>query len=169
MKFTYDSVFAWPLERIVPLLAHEELVDFEDLPNVNARKVIERRREGNKTYKVYEWDVHGKIPKPAQMIIRQGMLAFTEYTVWDDDTCVFDIRIEPHHLKNVFNVTTSSTWSAVSETETKRHIETAVEVNIPVVGPLLERTVLEHIRRNTEKATEVMRRALAARLDTQTA
>jgi hypothetical protein len=167
MKFTLDTEFDWPLEKIAPLLAHEELVDFEDLPNVSRRKFLERRREGNKTIKVCEWNVHGRIPKPAQRIIRPEMLTFTEHTVWNDDTCTFDSRIEPHYLKSIFKVRSHSRWSAHGSGKTRRHIETVVEVNIPFIGQLVERAIIDQLKKNTEKATEGAKKALARRLGAQ--
>ncbi|MFA6449636.1 MAG: DUF2505 family protein [bacterium] len=169
MKFGMDHTFGWPLEKIAPLLAHEELVDFEDLPNVSKRKFLERRREGNKTIKVCEWNVHGQIPKAAQRVIRPEMLTFTERTVWDDDTCTFDSRIEPHFLKSIVTVATRSQWSAAGPDKTKRHIDTFLEVHIPLIGQIMEKTVADYLKKNTEKSTEVMKNVLTRRLGPQTA
>ncbi len=169
MKCTLDHRFNWPLDKIAPLLANEELVDFEDLPNVSKRKFIERRREGTKIFKVCEWNVHGQIPKAAQRIIRPEMLTFTEHTVWDDNDCTFESRIEPHFLKNIVKCTTRSKWSNAGAGLTHRHIEMLIEVKIPIIGQLVESTIIDHMKKNTEKSTEVLKKAFESRIGPQTA
>ena len=164
MKCTMEHRFGWPLDQLAPLLANEELVDFEDLPNVSKRKFLERRREGNKIYKVCEWNVHGQIPKAAQRLIRPEMLTFTEYTVWDDGDCTFDSRIEPHFLKNILKCGTRSRWSAAGPDKTNRRIDMVIEVRIPIIGQLVEGTIIDHMKKNTEKSTEVLRGVLTRRL-----
>jgi hypothetical protein len=168
MKIVMDHIFGWPHERIVPLLTGEELVDFEELPNVSKRKILGKRREGKKLYKDCEWNVHGQIPKAAQKVVRPEMLTFTEHTVWDDDTCTFVSRIEPHYLKNIIKVETRSQWSVAGTDRTRRHIEMTLEVHIPILGQIVEHTIADHMRKNTEKSAEVLKSVLTRRLGPQT-
>ena len=164
MKFSMYHYFDWPVEKITSIMkAGEDLYPMEDLQNVSARKRIRQERVGSKIHRVYEWCVHGQIPKIAQKIIRPDMLTFTEETVWDDDLCSFTSKITPHFLGNTIYCVTSSTWSAGGENRARRHVESTITINIPVIGPVAEKAIVDHFKKNNDQSAELVRKHLALR------
>lgn len=162
MKFTMDHKFGWSVEKIVGILkAGEDLFPMEELPNVNARKLIEVKRAGPKLFKKYEWCVYGQIPKLAQKIFSPESLTFTESSVWDDDKCAFESRITPHYFKNVLSCVSTSAWRAAAGGGTERHIESTVSIAIPIIGPAVEKAIVEHFKKNNELSAELIRKGLA--------
>ncbi len=159
-----EHEFEWPLEKITPLLANEEVLDFKELPNVNSRKQIERRWEGSKLHKVFEWNVHGKIPAPARRIFRPDMLGFTEYSIWDDEEKMFRSKIVPHYLKNIISCESTSEWSPMSDVRTRRKVQLKFECHIPVLGTIVERNVIDYMMKNCDKGAEIMKKTFTKRI-----
>ncbi|HOO56445.1 MAG TPA: DUF2505 family protein [bacterium] len=164
MKIRSNHVFGWDPGKIIDILkSGEDLYDMEDLPNVSMRKEVFQERKGSQIHRKYEWCVFGQIPKVAQRILRPEMLTFYEFTVWDDDKCSFDSRVEPHYFKDKVHVNSESTWSEAGENKTRRRIVTEVVVKIPVVGPVIEKTIAEHFQKNNNKSAEMVIKALTKR------
>jgi hypothetical protein len=156
-----DHKFGWPVEKIVGILkAGEDLFPMEELPNVNARKLIEMKRVGSKINRKYEWCVYGQIPKIAQKIFSPESLTFTESSVWDDDKSAFESRITPHYFKNVLSCMSTSAWRAAAGGGTERHVEYAVNIAIPIIGPIVEKAVVDHFKKNTEMSAELIRKGM---------
>ena len=165
MKFLLKHQFNWPLEDIVPLLAGDtEVLDMEDMPNVSARREIERRWEGTKLYKKFEWDVHGQIPRAAQRIIRPEMLNFIEDSVWDNDDSTFITQIIPRFLKKQITCSTKSKWTALNPKQSHRRFEGTLEIRIPVIGPLCERAIIDHLKKNCEKGAVDLRNVFTKKI-----
>jgi hypothetical protein len=170
MKYRIEDTFGWPVDAVVPILGGEkELIEFEDLPNVSKRKQIERRRNGAKLYKVFEWNVHGQMPKAAQKIISPDKLTFTEHSVWDDDARCFDTWIEPHFLKNLISCRSKSAWHPIDGGRTRRVIEGQVDFHMPIIGPLVEGAVVDYLKKNTAKGTVQMKKAFEEKIGPENA
>jgi hypothetical protein len=165
MDFRMEHIFDWPASRIVPILsAGEDIVPMEDLPNVSQRKVLERKRSGSKMYSKLEWNVHGQIPKIAQKIISPEKLNFIEESMWDDDTQTFSVRITPHFFKKQIICKTTSSWSDHDGgAKSKRVFGGSLEIRIPVIGPIMERTIIDYLKKNNDENAVMVRKALAMR------
>lgn len=165
MDFRMEHIFDWPASLIVPILAAgEDIVPMEDLPNVTQRKVLERRREGSKMFSRLEWNVHGQIPKIAQKIISPEKLNFIEESVWDDQTQAFTVRILPHFFRKQITCRTVSTWSDHDGGKKARRVfGGTLEIHIPVIGPIMERTIIDYLKKNNDENAKMVRKALAQR------
>lgn len=164
MDFNMVHEFGWPAEKITAILAAgEDLVPMEDLPNVSRRKVVERRREGSKMYCKTEWCVHGQIPKIAQKIVRPETLTFQELTIWDDETTTFTTKIVPHFFKDKFICRTTSAWAANSAGNCKRTFAGSLVIKFPLFGAILEKTIIDHLKKNNDENAVMVRAALTKR------
>jgi hypothetical protein len=164
MDFKMEHSFDCPVGKITPILAAgEDLVPMEDLPNVSQRKVIERKREGTKLHSKLEWCVHGQIPKIAQKLIDPDKLTFLEQTVWDDETATFTTRIIPHFLKDKFDCRTTSAWSAIDANRAKRTFSGKLEIKIPIIGSIVEKTIIDYLKKNNDKNAVMVTKALLER------
>ena len=164
MDFKMEHIFECHVGNIIPMLAAgEDLIPMEDLPNVSQRKVIERRREGTKMYSRLEWCVHGQIPAIAQKIISPDKLTFEEQSIWDDETQKFSTRIVPHFLKDKFDCRTYSAWSACSETKSRRIFSGTLIIKVPIIGPIMEKTIIDYLKKNNDKNAVLVAKALADR------
>jgi hypothetical protein len=164
MDFKMEHVFDHPVGKIVPILAAgQDLIPMEELPNVSQRKVIERRREGAKMYSRLEWCVHGQIPVIAQKIISPDKLTFEEQTIWDDNTQTFVTRIVPHFLKDKFDCRTASAWSACGDAKSRRTFSGTLIIKVPIIGPIMEKTIIDYLKKNNDKNAVLVTKALAQR------
>jgi hypothetical protein len=165
LKFRIVHRFPWPAEKIREILSTgEDIVPMEKLPNVSTRKVVEVRRDGAKFYRKTEWCVHGQIPAVAQKIIRPEMLTFCEDTVWDDDEGAFFTSIKPHVLKDVLKCTSVSRWSKFGDCVTQREYEGDIQVRLPVIGSIVEKTIMEQLKKNCEQNAKMVVEALTERI-----
>jgi hypothetical protein len=163
MKFTMLHKFGWPAEKITDILkAGEDLYPMEDLQNVNMRKLVEQKRVGSKILKKYEWCVYGQIPKIAQKIFTPESLTFVENSTWDDDKCMFDSRITPHFLRNAVSCISTSTWRPAAG-GCERLVEMTININIPIIGPVAEKAIAEHFKKNTEQSAELVKKSMTVK------
>jgi len=165
MRFKMEHKFDWPAEPIVEMLKNgEDLCPMEDLPNVTSRKILESRREGKKVYNRIEWCVHGQIPRIAQKILTPDMLTFEEHTVWDDDDCSFTTKIVPHYMKDKFKCNTKSKWVPDGENKTVRQFGGVLEARVPVVGQVVEKTIVNYLKKNNDQNAKLVKKFLKQRL-----
>lgn len=167
MKFNMKHYFDFPVEKVVELLKNgEDLCPMDKLPNVNDRKIIEQKRDGKKMYSTVEWCVHGQIPPVAQKLVNPDMLTFTEKTVWDDDQQSFTTKIIPHVLKNQLDCNTVSMWERDKNGKTVRTFRGDLTIKIPIIGPLLEKTVVDLLKKNNDKNAELVKEYLSEKFAT---
>lgn len=164
MKFTSTHTFEWPAEKIIGLIkAGEDLFPVESLPNVNARKPMEQRREGSKIYRTFEWCMFAQIPRAAQRMITPEMMTFIEESVWDDDLCAFESRIMPLYFKDTITCESLSAWRDHAS-GAERVIDSTVLVDIPVVGGMVEKAVVDAFMKSNDMSADLIRKGLATRL-----
>lgn len=165
MQFKIVHTFNWPADTIIDILSTgEDLTPPEKLSNVSARKVIELKREGKNFYRRTEWCVHGQIPKVAQKVVSAEMLTFIEESTWDGTDGIFKTRIIPHFLKGTLTCTSTSKWFAAGPAATRREYAGVVEIRLPIIGGLLEKTIVDYLKKNTEENAAMVAEALALRL-----
>ena len=164
MKFKLEHDFNWPADKITDILKRgEDIIPMEDLPNVSQRKRVEQRREGDKLYSKLEWCVHGQIPKIAQKVIRPETLTFIEQTIWDDNTCMFTTRIIPHFFKDKLVCRSTSQWLPIGENKCRRTFQGNIEVKFPLFGKIMEKTIVDYMRKNNDENAVMVRKALEKR------
>lgn len=165
MKFKMEHRFEWPVADIVQLLKNgEELCPMDELPNVSSRKIIEQRREGKKIFQRVEWCVHGQIPPIAQKLVSPEKMTFIERSVWDDDESAYRTKIEPHFFRNQLECSTISAWKDDGKGKTVRKFEGELKIKIPVIGPILEGTIVDYLKKNNDKNALIVKRFLNQRL-----
>lgn len=165
MRFHMEHQFNWPTEKIVEILkSGQYLVPMDKMPNVNEYREVSVERKGSKIFKKCEWCVHGKIPKMAQKVIRPEMLTFIENTVWDDETTTFTTKIIPHFFKNQFDCRTQSKWGSAGEGKTVRKFQGNIIIKFPLIGPPVEKAIIQQLKANNDRNAVLVREALAERL-----
>ena len=165
MKFKIVHKFNWPAEKILELLSTgEDLFPADKLPNVSTRKVLELKKDGRNFYRKTSWCVHGQIPKVAQKIVSPDMLTFDEESTWDGKKGIFKTKLNPHFLKGTLMYTSTSSWSNANGTHTVREFEGVVEIKIPIIGGMLEKTIVDYLKKNTEENAKMAVEAFTERL-----
>jgi hypothetical protein len=164
VDFKMDHYFDWPVELICTAFeAGEDIIAMEDLPNVSQRKPLERHREGARFYFKNNWCVHGQIPKIAQKIVSAETLTFVEESVWDDNARAFTTRIVPHFFKDKIICRTTSAWSAAGPNRAKRTFSGTLVIKFPIFGALLEKTIIDHLKKNNEENARILPKGLEKR------
>lgn len=168
-RFQFDDWFGWPCADIVQFFIDGvDLVPHEALDDVKMRKELENRRQGNKVYTKGEWCVHGQIPRIAQKLLRPDMLTFIEETVWDDDDASFHTKVTPHFLRHALHCETMSRYEPVNGALTRRYFRGVVRVKIPIIGPVLEKAIVDGLMKSNVQNYEIMTRELSERLGPET-
>jgi hypothetical protein len=92
------------------------------------------------------------------------MLTFDEISTWDGTVGIFKTKIIPHFLKGALMYTSTSSWHNKNGTHTVREFEGVVDVKIPIIGGLLEKTIVDYLKKNTEENAKMAVEAFAERL-----
>jgi hypothetical protein len=88
LTFPRELVFATYRDRLVELTPY--------MPNVRSIKVKSRHEIEGIVRCVNEWHGGGEIPRAARVVLSEGLLSWTEYTVWNEADFTLEWRIEPY-------------------------------------------------------------------------
>jgi hypothetical protein len=88
LTFPRELVFATYRDRIVELVSY--------MPNVLSIEVKSRDEKDGTVCCVNEWHGGGEIPLAARAVLSEGLLSWTEYTIWHEADFTLEWRIEPH-------------------------------------------------------------------------
>jgi hypothetical protein len=107
--------------------------------------------------------VHGQIPKIAQKVVRPETLTFLELSLWDDETTTFTTKIIPHYFKDKFICRTISAWAADGPDKCKRTFSGSLVIKFPVFGGILEKTIIDQLKKNNDQNAVMVKAALTKR------
>lgn len=88
LTFPRELVFATYRDRLVELTPY--------MHNVRSIKVKSRDETDGIVRCVNEWHGGGEIPRAARAFLSEGLLSWTEYTIWHEAEFTLEWRIEPH-------------------------------------------------------------------------
>lgn len=157
MKLEGEWVFDGPVDKVVYILmeSDKEITKPEELPNVKSRKVLKEKWEGDKKYITVEWCAHGEIPKAAQRIIKPKMLTWIEESVWDRKERTYLFKIKTHYFTNLVKCFGTVSFHPKGQTKTIKKLDGILEINIPLIGKIMEKAVARHLYINFDKEHEI--------------
>jgi hypothetical protein len=82
------------------------------------------------------------------------MLSWLEYSTWDKAGKFWDWKIEPYFFKEYVNCT--GRMSVLADgVRTKRVTRGALTIRIPVIGEMVEKIIVEHLKKNIEQEVKM--------------
>lgn len=161
MASTFRLVHDFPeisVEKFEKHLNHPNLNDALDaMPAFRSRTLENERDLGDG---VTEWSFRvvagGQLPKPAQKIVKGDMLSWLEVSKFvPSEHCIY-WRIEPDAFKGKFEG--SGTWKLEDKAGgTRRTIEGTISVKIPIVGKIIEKFLVEEMKKNYDVEPRLQR------------
>ena len=153
MRFKKEREYDHSLESIIGLFLEndEEVYSMDQLENVTQWKTIKDEDLGDRRVGIKEWCAHAQIPKALQHIISPRMLTWYEHSEWNRNTKIYRFRIEPFFLKKHVKCKGQTAYVVRGDNRCARVFEIELVVDIPVFGPMFEKVVMEHLRKNEDQ------------------
>jgi len=118
--------------------------------------VIERRRDGPRTYDELRVSPRKELPALAQRALGTSRFSYVQIVEADDDTMATTWRVLSDVIPD--KVRCEGTSRVVPAPDgCERIIEGEIKVSIPFVGGAIEKVVLEQLERSYERSYEVIR------------
>lgn len=149
-KIEFDHYFEVPIEEFIRILffpTEDEINDLTDLPNVKEREEIERYEDEKIIRTKVRYFAMGFIPPQVRRHLKPHMLSWIEHSAWHKQERYWEWRIEPHFFKELINCTGKMSLLPAGE-RTRRSTRGVLRIKIPLFGELIEKIILEHLRKN---------------------
>ncbi len=132
----------------------------KEMPNLAKREEIEKIEDEKyvKT-KVRNFAI-GFIPEPVRPFLKPHMLSWVEETIWDKENHCGDWNIVPYFFKNIFKCKGRIRYVNVGKNKMKREIKGILKIDVPVLGKIAERVIIEHLIQNFEAEYNLTKKLL---------
>jgi len=152
-KIKVERIFDYPMEESVKFFMEREdtAYDIQELENVTQWKVVKEEDRGDKRIGTKEWCAHAQIPKVLQHVVSPRMLTWYEHSEWDRTTRTYKFRIEPIYLKKVVKCQGQTTFAEAPGNKTSRTFQMMLSVDIPVLGSVAEKLIIDLLKKNEEQ------------------
>jgi hypothetical protein len=101
IKISVDSQVSFP-RYLVYATYRDKVTELGPyLPNVRSLQLKSCQEADQQVRLVLEWHGGGDIPAAARTLLREELLTWTEYDVWDNNEFTVDWRIETHAYREV--------------------------------------------------------------------
>ncbi len=132
---------------------HPEVLSTMD--DVEKAVVLKDEDQGGKRYIKYEFYSDAKIPGPVQKIIKPHMLNWIQEQWWDPKTNELKVKVTPNFMANVIKVTSGFRLESTGDATTTQHFEITVKCGIPLLGVIVEKTIVDKVIASTEKQLRI--------------
>ena len=147
MKYTQEDIFDGPMESVVAICLDRSR-DVKVYPNITKTTVKSKETKGHITKIVVETVANGDIPPALRKIISPKMLTWIEYGIWDDKEKTYEYKVKTLYFSNITNVGGKFFYTEPEAGKCKRRLEGYVEVNMPLLGKIVEKKVSEVHKEN---------------------
>lgn len=144
------------MEELIELTQNREERDVRVYPNITSVKTLRREKKGSKQFTKIETCANGDIPPKLRKLITPKMLTWVEEGVFDYDTNTYKFKVTPFYMANVFKMRGSVEWKKLENGKTGREMNGEIKVKVPVLGPLVEKKIIETQRENLDLDVKTM-------------
>jgi len=156
--------FPWPADKIWAVMSGgEEAVPMDKLKNVSQCVEVEHRKTDRGFFRKYNWRVDGELPRPLVHIIGKEMLTFVEETEWDLGKAVLKTKVIPHFFTDHITCRITRSYATSGDSETLYLVKGFLEVRLPLIGRLIESTIVHYMIKNNAEYAEKLREFFAIR------
>ena len=165
MDFKMQHRFGWSADRIWAIMSSgDNPVPMDALKNVSEHVEVERRKTDCGYYKKFNWRVDGELPRPLVHIIGKEMLTFVEETEWDIEKSLMKTKIIPHFFTDHITCRITRSYTSVGDNETLYLVNGFIEVRLPLIGRLIESTIVNYMVKNNAEYADRLREFFAREL-----
>ena len=161
MKYSKDHTFEGDFDKIIAICLDRSR-DVRVYPNVTKTTVKSRETQGHITKVVVETLANGDIPPALRKIISPKMLTWTEYGVWDDENKTYEYKVKTFYFSNITKIGGKFTYTQPQPGKVSRHLDAYIEVNMPILGQIVEKKVAQVQIENLELDVKAIKEDLKA-------
>lgn len=153
-----------PIDLFEKHLNHPELIEMlKGMPAFRSRDLVERKDlPGGETFWRFKVVAGGEIPGPARKVLSEDMLTWHEDARWvpREHTIHWDIVLLAPKIRDL--VESKGTWRLQpAGAGTRRVIDGAVTVKMPLVGKIVEQFLVGELKKNYQVEPDIQRRFYA--------
>lgn len=156
MKYSTRHVIEGTIDDVVTV-GLDRSRDVKVYPNVTSCKVVKSERKGNKLYVKVESVGNGDIPPRLRSLISPKMLTWIETGEFDFDNKEYKYSVRPFYFSSVFNMTGVIRYFKEGEDKTVRTLDGEIKINVPILGWIAEKKIVEIQKVNLELDIRNMR------------
>jgi hypothetical protein len=165
MDFKMEHRFSWPAGRIWALMSSGgEPVPMDGLKNVTQHVELEHRKTDRGFFKKYNWRVDGELPRSLVHVFGKEMLTFIEETEWDIEKSLMKTKIIPHFFTDKITCRITRSYTSIGDSETLYLVKGFIEVRLPLIGRLIESTIVRYMTKNNAEYAGKLREYFATHL-----
>ncbi|MFA6451683.1 MAG: hypothetical protein WCX65_19585 [bacterium] len=131
--------------------------DVKVYPNVTSCKVKKSEKKGNKLCVEIETVANGDIPPNLRNLINPKMLTWIETGEFDFDKNEYFYTVRTFYFSNVTKISGLIKYFKEGEDKTIRTLDGEIKINIPILGAIAEKKIVEIQKANLELDIKNMR------------
>jgi hypothetical protein len=149
MKYSTRHVIDGTIDDVV-LVGLDRSRDVKVYPNVTSCKVVSSEKRGNKLYVKVESIGNGDIPPRLRTLLSPKMLTWIETGEYDYDKKEYKYTVRTFFFANLFGMTGTIRYFKEGEDKTVRTLDGEIKINIPILGAIAEKKIVEIQKVNLE-------------------
>lgn len=159
MKYTVEDVLDGPLDKIVKICLDRSR-DTKVYSNITKCTVLKSEDKDGKRFVTVETVANGDIPPKLRHLINPKMLTWTEEGVFDFKTNEYKYKVRTHFFTNVCGISGHFKYKE-KDGKTVRTLDGEVKINIPILGMIAEKKIVEVQKDNLKLDVAAIRKELA--------
>lgn len=161
MKYVVEDVLDGPIEQVIEICLDRSR-DVDVYPNITKVTVKKTEERDNKRFVTVETVANGDIPPKLRNLINPKMLTWTEEGMYDFATKEYKYKVRTHYFTNVCSISGHFKYLE-KDGKTVRRLDGEVKINIPILGAIAEKKIVEVQKENLKLDVNAIRKELAAR------
>lgn len=159
MKYVVEDIIDGPLEDVIKICLDRSR-DVDVYPNITKVTIKKSEDRDNKRFLTIETVANGDIPPALRKLINPKMLTWTEEAVHDFKTNDYKYKVRTHFFTNVCSISGHFTYRE-KDGKTVRTLNGEVKINIPILGQVAEKKIVEVQKDNLKLDVTAVRKELA--------
>ncbi|HOO57398.1 MAG TPA: DUF2505 family protein [bacterium] len=161
MKYKVRHVIEGTIQEVFEV-GMDRSRDVRVYSNVTKSTVKKREQKGDIINIVVETIANGDIPPKLRKLISPKMLTWTETGKYDLSKNTYDYSVKTFYFTNVFSLTGHFEFEEDGKGNTIRTLDGEIKINIPILGQIAEKKIVEIQKENLELDIKSMREEVKA-------
>lgn len=158
MKIRFTHRFDVDVETFEEITSDPKFEEeIKKLPNVAERETIKLKEDKRYVHRKVRYFARGLIPPPVRPYLKPKMLCWIEKSTYDKKKHSFKWEILPFYFKKIFECKGTYSYIDVAEKRMRREVEGYLKIKVPFFGPLAEKVIIEHLKKNLDKECKMTR------------
>jgi hypothetical protein len=150
MKYKTRNELKGSLDEVLEILMDRSR-DPEVYPNISNNRRTRWEKSENTIHCEYLVCGNGDIPKPLRMIAFPHMFTWREIGCWDMSCHVYNYQLKPFFFSDIVHAYGIIKLYEDGPERVVRELEGEIRIDLPLLGPLASKTIVEYMLGNYEK------------------